>query len=266
MNANPTVLIVDDEAELREVVAEYLEASGFAVAQAENGLEALLKIKRLRPRFVVLDLTMPRLGGVGGLKRIRTFDPAIRVIVVTGTTDEELHRQARAQGAAFVFPKPVEPSDLLAALRSGGLPTPEPAAAPAPPAAAGDTVAAGWVLVVDDDAEMRATLEEVVARGGHAVRTAADGAAAVRVIAEEAPDVVLLDINMPGLSGVDALPTLRALAPETKIIMVSGEHDPELAKRALAHGAFDYVTKPVDLAYLTQSLETALMMRRLETP
>ena len=65
---------------------------------------------------------------------------------------------------------------------------------------------------------------------------------------------------MPGLSGVDALPTLKALAPGTAVIMVSGTTDVEVARRALAAGAFDYATKPVDLNRLLESVETAVAM------
>jgi DNA-binding NtrC family response regulator len=67
---------------------------------------------------------------------------------------------------------------------------------------------------------------------------------------------------MPGLSGIEALPAIRALAPDAKVIMVSGHTGVETSKRALAHGAFDYGVKPIDLAYLCQSLETALTMKQ----
>ena len=73
--------------------------------------------------------------------------------------------------------------------------------------------------------------------------------------------MVLLDITLPGLNGVEALPTIRALAPHAMVIMVSGSTDVELSKRALAYGAFDYVTKPIDFEYLARSVETAVAMR-----
>jgi FixJ family two-component response regulator len=68
---------------------------------------------------------------------------------------------------------------------------------------------------------------------------------------------------MPGLSGVEALPTLKALAPGTAVIMVSGTTDVEVARRALAAGAFDYASKPVDLNRLLESVETAVAMTGL---
>src|SRR5881628_3929575 len=90
------VLIADDDADVREVLVESFRDAGFDVLQAANGLEALLCVKRDRPDAVVLDLMMPRLGGVEALKRIHAFNPGIRVLVVTGAIDPELHRQATA--------------------------------------------------------------------------------------------------------------------------------------------------------------------------
>lgn len=255
------VLVVDDEPDVRDVIGEYLREEGFEIMEASNGLEALLQVKRLRPDAVVLDLMMPRLGGLDAIKRIHAFDRNIRVLVITGVPDAELHRRARALGAAAVFPKPLAPAEIVAALR-GDLP-PEPAAPPAEPAAR-RAAAPASILLVEDDADARAKLEQTLVRKGYEVRLAGDAVAGVRAIVERAPDIVLLDVEMPGLSGVGVLPTVAALAPDAKVIMVCESANVELAKRTLAFGAFDYLTKPVDDAVLGQSLESALAMRRVD--
>jgi CheY-like chemotaxis protein len=256
------VLIVDDDRDVREVLVETFRLAGFEVLAAANGLEALLSVKRERPDAVVLDLMMPRLGGVEALKRIRSYNPGIRVLVVTGNIDPELQRQATAAGAAAVFTKPVSAATLVAAL--AGAPPPPPA--PVAPAPAPETGAAtGRVLVVGDNAEVRTMLEDALTALGYQARTVADGAAAVRAVIDESPDVVLLDVYMPGLSGVGALPTIVALAPHAKVIMISGAANEDVLKRSLAFGAHDYVTKPFEISSLSRALETALAMRRLET-
>jgi CheY-like chemotaxis protein len=258
------VLIADDDTDVREVLVESFRDAGFDVLEASNGLEALLCVKRDRPDAVVLDLMMPRLGGVEALKRIHAFNPGIRALVVTGAIDTELHRQATLAGAAGVFAKPVSAAALVAALAG---PAPKPAAqpaAPAPPVPAPSALT-GRVLVVDDNPEVRAMLEDVLTSLGYATRTAADGATAVRSVLDEAPDVVLLDVYMPGLSGVGALPTIVALAPHAKVIMISGAANEDVLKRSLAFGAHDYVTKPFEISSLSRAIETALAMRRLET-
>jgi CheY-like chemotaxis protein len=260
------VLIVDDDRDVRELLVESFRLSGFDVLAAANGLEALLYVKRERPDAVVLDLMMPRLGGVEALKRIRSYNPGIRVLVVTGNIDPELQRQATAAGAAGVFTKPVSAATLVAAL--AGPPPATPAPPPAPVAAKPAAEAGAptsRVLVVDDNAEVRKMLEDALTALGYRTRTASDGAAAVRAVIDDAPDVVLLDVYMPGLSGVGALPTIVALAPHAKVIMISGAANEDVLKRSLAFGAHDYVTKPFEISNLSRALETALAMRRLET-
>jgi two-component system, response regulator, stage 0 sporulation protein F len=260
------VLIVDDDRDVRELLVESFRLSGFDVVAAANGLEALLYVKREPPDAVVLDLMMPRLGGVEALKRIRSYNPGIRVLVVTGNIDPELQRQATEAGAAGVFTKPVSAATLVAAL--AGPPPPGPAPSPPPvvskPAAQAGAPT-GRVLVVDDNAEVRKMLEDALTALGYQTRTASDGAAAVRSVIDDAPDVVLLDVYMPGLSGVGALPTIVALAPHAKVIMISGAANEDVLKRSLAFGAHDYVTKPFEISSLSRALETALAMRRLET-
>jgi two-component system CheB/CheR fusion protein len=255
-----SVVIADDDSEVREVLAEYLRQHGWHVFEAVNGLDALLHVKRQHPHAVLLDLQMPRLGGIETLKRIRVFDPTITVVIVSGNVDAELRRQAETIGAPAVLHKPVDLRAVLAAL-NGSQSTAAPVAATAPaPAVVAQPPASRTVLVVDDDADVRAMLEEFLAAKGYRARGAADGAAAVRALVAAPADVILLDIDMPGLSGTDALPTLRAVAPAAAIIMVSGTTNEQTAKRALAGGAFDYITKPVNLVHLIDTIETALAM------
>ena len=259
-SVSKTVLVADDDVDLRATVGEYLLLHGYEVLEASNGLEALLHVKRRSPRNIVLDLAMPRLGGLEALKRIARFDPTIAVVVVSGSADAETRRAALALGARAVLDKPIALPALLEAL---GDATPSRAAAstPAvPPPALAETTPghAGDVLVVDDDADLRALLEEFLVRRGHRVRSEPDATSALRAIVSRAPAVVLLDIEMPGLRGVDALPAIRALAPATAVIMISGVDDADLAKQALARGAFDYIVKPPDLNYLAQSLQAAI--------
>ena len=125
---------------------------------------------------------------------------------------------------------------------------------------AGDVVT---VLIIDDDPHTGAMLKDFVTLQGYEGQWVADAAEALRALTQAPPDLVLLDILMPGLSGLEALPSIRALAPRVPVIMVSGASDEELGRQALLHGAFDYVVKPIDLGYLAQTVETALLMNQI---
>src|SRR3989449_6488896 len=170
MSPGPTILVVDDDRDVRETIVELLRGEGFDVVEAANGPEELLQVKRSRPAGVVLDLLMPRLGGLDALKRIRTFDPAIRIVVITGSPDPELVRQAKALGAVAVLTKPISPPDLLGPLRAAAAPAPAASALPtrtpsARSAAAGATATAE-ILVVAGGPELRARLQGLLTPAG----------------------------------------------------------------------------------------------------
>ena len=256
------VLVVDDEPEFRQLIAGCLTEEGFEVLEAGDGLEALLQLKRERPGVLLLDLRMPRLGGLEVLRRVQALGQSVRVLIVTGFP-EDVPPGALPQGVDAILVKPFEMNALLQALRaettSHGAAAPDGPAAPTPSEPPARRRAR--VLVVDDDPDVGATLIEVLNVLGHEGHWVADGPGALRALVEAPFDVVLLDILMPGLSGLDALPSIRALAPGVPVIMVSGAADEQLGRRALARGAFDYVVKPVDLHYLADAVELALFLR-----
>jgi len=102
------------------------------------------------------------------------------------------------------------------------------------------------ILVVDDDPGIRQALRATLEDYGHAVKDAGDGRAALAALEAARFDVVLLDVKMPGMTGLDALPLIREMAPGTAVIMVSGESNIPIAVQALKRGAFDFVEKPLD--------------------
>jgi len=198
---------------------------------------------------VLLDLAMPRLGGLETLKMIRDFDPALVTIVVTGYADPEMHQRAVNLGAAAVLQKPVEWPQLEKAL--GGPADRSPAAA--------------RVLVVDDDADVREFLAELLTAHGYEVATAPNGDLALQELARQSTDVVLLDVVLPGLSGDELMQAFAKVAPRVKIIIVSGGATPVQRMRTFARGAFDYFFKPVNEARLLRSIDLAVSMKQLES-
>ena len=110
------------------------------------------------------------------------------------------------------------------------------------------------ILVVDDEIEVCKILKEFLSEKGYEVYTALDGATALQKVRETKPHVVLLDIIMPGMGGIDVLKEIKKIDPTTGVIMITAVTDHELAKRTLELGAYDYITKPVDLDYLENVL------------
>src|SRR5438034_8595153 len=101
-------------------------------------------------------------------------------------------------------------------------------------------------------------LSDMVETFGYRTATASNAAQALRAVREFLPHVVLLDIRMPGIGGDTVLVRLRTSTPSLPVIMVTGNRDEDEAKRVLAAGALDYVSKPVDSAYLEHAIAAAI--------
>jgi CheY-like chemotaxis protein len=114
----------------------------------------------------------------------------------------------------------------------------------------------GKVLVVDDELEVRQVLLEFLSSRGYDVTTASGGAEAVAIIETIKPDLVLLDVAMPDMDGVETLKRIVAIEPALAVIMVTANADIGVTSKLLALGAVDYVPKPFDLDYLDQAVST----------
>lgn len=114
------------------------------------------------------------------------------------------------------------------------------------------------VLVVDDEETIRTLFQRILQAAGYNVATAADGKEALTVMADGGIDVVLLDIKMPGLSGVDVLGKISTDWPDSCVIMVTAVVDVQTAVKAMKLGAYDYITKPFDQNEVLQKIRGAV--------
>jgi two-component system, NtrC family, nitrogen regulation response regulator NtrX len=123
------------------------------------------------------------------------------------------------------------------------------------------------VLVVDDEAEIRASLEEILREEGYGVASAGDAGEAMLLLRDVPYDVVLLDIWLPGRDGLDALAEMRKLAPEIRpeVVIISGHGTIEAAVKATKLGAYDFLEKPLSLERTLIVVKNAIEARRLRT-
>ena len=122
----------------------------------------------------------------------------------------------------------------------------------------------GKILVIDDDQALCELLEEDFNRRGHSVRTALNVVAAREILQQQEIDIVLTDLNMPGVSGIDFCAELQRNRPDLPVVIMTAFGSLETAIAALRAGAYDFVTKPVDLDLLNISLGRALQHRHLQ--
>jgi two-component system, NtrC family, response regulator AtoC len=122
----------------------------------------------------------------------------------------------------------------------------------------------GSILVVDDAADIRDILSETLHSLGSRVITAANGQECLAKVDKEAPELVLLDIEMPVKNGLEVLKELRGRSNDTTVIMITAYGSIERAVQAMKEGAFDFITKPFDLDHIAIVVEKALEQERLK--
>ena len=189
------VLIIDDDATARELLADQLEAEGFSVVTASGGLEGLKLAKQLRPSVITLDVIMPDLDGWSVLAALRQ-DSELAHIPVIMVTILDQQRRAVALGAAGYLTKPMDREQLHRLV--------DRFRAPAQPTR---------VLLVEDDAFQRERMRSWLESQQWIVQEAANGREALDRLQQGKPDLILLDLMMPEMDGFQVIATLRKEAP-----------------------------------------------------
>jgi len=258
------VLLAEDDPRQLVELAGALEAAGFEPVLAHDGVEALEVARRQPLEAAVLDLLLRRLDGLRVCELLKR-DPVttnVPVVILSGVylDDEDVHR-ALAAGADRCLPQPRAqdggPPDANELLRElGGLLGRGPGRGPVP-------LIPATVLVIDDDPENRAFLYKALRRQGAHVLEAAGGEEGLRLLAQATPALVLLDVRMSGISGLELLPRIKGANPETVVVIMTAFGSEETAAEAVRRGADDYIAKPIDLKRLRELVERNLEKHRL---
>ncbi len=114
------------------------------------------------------------------------------------------------------------------------------------------------ILLVDDEPGIRSVLNITLTHAGFTVWPASNGDAGLQLFFEKHPDIVITDIKMPGIDGIELLKKIKDAAPETEVIMITGHGDMDLAVKSLQHEAADFITKPIDAAEIETAVKKAV--------
>ncbi len=194
------VLVVEDDAHAYELISSALGSAGYLAIRARHGDEALKLARESRPVAVTLDLVLPGLDGWEVLKRLKG-DPTTRDIPVVIISIVENRELGVALGADDYFVKPVDRERLLDRVRQLTRNT------------------RPRLLLIDDDHSVHALLDEQMARLGYTIESAFTGESGVQTAKETTPDLIILDLMMPGMSGFEIAGALKD-APETANIPI----------------------------------------------
>lgn len=228
-----TVLVVDDEPSIRRFLRHILESEGLLVMEARTGEDAVAMAARERPAIVLLDLVLPDIDGFEVLGRLKqqSATRAIPVIILSIIEDEE---RCFRLGASGYLPKPIDRErlvDRVSRLVAAG------------PVRRSE--GKGYVLVVDDDDSVLKAVATILTNHGFQVDIARNGADGLELARERQPDLVILDLMMPGMTGHEVLLALKQNSATAEIpVMILTAAEPDERIRALQGGAESLMTKP----------------------
>jgi PAS domain S-box-containing protein len=213
------VLVIDDDPATRDLLSRFLVKEGFSVRVAEEGRSGLILAEKLKPRVILLDVTMPRMDGWSVLRSLKenAHLAAIPVVMCTIIDEQNL---GFSLGASDYVLKPVNWEHLRDVLARVQKDAPK-----------------GDVLIVEDDVDTRARVRGLLSKNGWTVSEAENGRAALEAARIRVPSVVLLDLNMPEMDGFTFLRQFRAQQEWAAVpVIVMTARDLSVGERAELKG------------------------------
>lgn len=237
MSKSLRILVVDDDIDHADSLADLFRLEGHTVDVAYSATEAISTYLSRDFDIAFMDVVMPGMNGVESFLEIRRSKPNAKIYMMTGYSVEDLLRQATENGALGVLNKPMDPAKVAAALEEV---TPQ-----------------GIVLVAEDDPDFGPVLKDGIACTGKACELVTNGQEALDRIEKGGVDVLVLDLKMPLINGIDVYKTLRDRGKAVPTIMVTACSD-EFADKL--DGLDDIavtgiLTKPFDLPSLLARLD-----------
>jgi len=272
------ILVVEDNNDNMTLITDVLNSLGYAVIPARDGSEGLAAAQQHQPDLILMDLSLPVMDGWEATRRIKASEQTktIPVIALTAHAMSGDREKALEAGCDDHDTKPIDLTRLLGKIdtlisRSQPNLDPLPATAavlpphsliPMPSEDPGIpiTEASPTLLVVDDNEMNRDMLSRRLAKQGYKVVVADGGKQACQLIADQPFDLILLDVMMPDISGIEVLQWIRQQqnSADLPVIMVTAKDGSEDVATALELGANDYITKPIDFTVAQARIKAQL--------
>ena len=230
------LLIVDDDAGMRRSLRRIMKMRGYEVSLAESGREAIEWVRQHEPDGILMDIRMPGLNGVETYRQIRDICPESFVVFMTAYSD--LVDEARHEGAVQVLSKPLDIDAACSLIEKTATTRP--------------------VLVIDDDPAFSKSLARSLAVKGWEIQTASSQEEALEFFSRNRRCIVLLDMKLNGITGLDLLVSLKQFNAKAIVIQMSGfsEMD-EMMQQGLERSCYTFLTKPFDVDELITVMQGA---------
>ncbi len=243
------ILIVEDEPVHLAVMKTKLESEGYEVEAALDGEEGWRKLKTAPPDLVLLDVILPKLDGFQFLERAQKEKINVPIIIVSNSGQPVEIDKALKLGAKDCLVKAeFSPAEVLEKVEKvlGSKARPKAKTfSPSPSDSETYVGSRNHLLMVEDDKFLRDLIVQKLTREGFKMRGAVDGEEGLKMVREERPDLILLDLILPGLDGFEVLKRLKADAgtKDIPVIVLSNLGQKEDMDRAMAAGAEDFMVK-----------------------
>jgi len=258
-----TILVVDSQNDYTAVLQSVLNTYGHATVTAVTVEEAVHRLDTGSPAVILLDLAMAGKPDIGVLSKLRARAPHVPIILLSRELTTDVESKARELGVTDVLRKGLKMDVIMEAVQRALKHAGRPAAS-AGPVGGKPGEKPQTIMVVDDETEIGEMVGEFLRRRKYAVKTASNGKDALAMIQREQPELVLLDIYMPGMNGVEVLRRLRdpafPLKSPISVIMLTASQEEPLLQEALNLGAFDVLGKPVNLDELELAVAVKLAL------
>jgi PAS domain S-box-containing protein len=240
LGGSETILLVEDQEQLRKMAGRILRESGYTVCEAANPQEALLHVERYAApiHLLLTDLVMPGMSGRELADRLKSLRPAMKVMFMSGYSERSMLDRGVLEANSNYLSKPFSPEALGLKVRE----------------LLGRERREVTVVVADDDPGVRRVLLQALTIGGYTVLEANTGKEAVRQIEVSEVDLLITDLAMPDQEGLETIRLLRVIRPQLKIIAVSGLFGGSLLRTAELLGADASLPKPIDMALLLEAV------------
>ncbi|MDP8205109.1 MAG: response regulator [Candidatus Electryonea clarkiae] len=255
------LLMVDDEEEFLASTAQALNRRGIDVKTAFDGAMALKLIKEYQFDVIVLDVKMPGIDGDEVFRRVKEIQPQLPVILLTGHGSVPHAFESSKGGVYDYLTKPCDMDTLLKVVQEAASQVRNQTDTAD---SIDDSIKSGaiiQVLIVDDEVELLESLKNVLQRRRMKVITAQNGEEALELMKESSFEVVVLDVKMPGMDGIEALQRMKKDFPNMEVVLLTGHPTVDTALAGVKQGAFDYVTKPPDVDELAEIIRKAYLRR-----
>ncbi|WP_298816713.1 CHASE domain-containing protein [Chloroflexus sp.] len=247
-------LVIAASATTADQLARYLEEQQTQPVICSSGQSAVAQVAALHPDLVILELQLPDRSGWEIMADLR-HDPELQHIPVILVAETDEVERGLSTGAVACLVKPIDRMEVQQALRQ---------ITTARPSATGDIHLGARVLLAEDNELNLMTMSEYLQARGYEVRVARNGREAIQMAVEWIPNLIIMDIQMPEMDGLEAIRQLRAYEQfaTTPIIAVTALAMPGDRERCLLAGATDYLAKPVRLRNLVERIERFLKQRQ----